>query len=434
MSAISPEEFDQVFESIIAWRKSSDLAFQSLEEMVNVRLIDTEIQNYLSAVFFTIGLPYSLVLKNVIPLCHVNIHARPDIFVVNNILYEHLNNFGSAIVFSPAVFEKEETEGLINHLKAQGYFVKALLQEDALAYNLHINLKEFPFDLLHICSHGGEVKGTRLSLQFQGEDDKAHTVEYESVVSLSASPTPNKLMVQEKWFPKLLDGMEWGSNELKEQVPRNIRRQVHQKIMDAEAKDKKVLEKDIVVTNSTHIKCYDGNYQAMIQLLASHTSPLIFNNTCWSWYHIAQNFLHGGARGYIGTLWNVRNSDAVQFATAIYDGVLKRTILGAFHTACKNIEGTKSENVYIYWGLPFTRLRPLDLKEARHRIMEQLTTMFYKYEKNATETPHGEVKRSIKEITDWITHELEHEFKDEFMKERNKRKAMWEEKYKNNGM
>lgn len=427
--ALLLSELAQVFESIKAWRKVSAIAYEVLEEMVRNRLNGIDIEKYSNSSFFTIGLPYSLILKNIIPFSYVHLHARPDLFVLNCLIWEEKEKFGSAVVFSPELFKNEETDHVIKHLEGHGYFVKSLLGKEATAYNLHMNLKEFPFDLLHLCSHGGEIKGSRLRLPFKDEEGTEHIVEFESVLSISPVPGSVKFMVQHKWFPKVLDGFEWGSKEMKESnISRAIKRSMHQAIKDAKAKDKEVLEKEVVVTNSTSIRCNDGNYQAMIQLMASQTSPLIFNNTCWSWYHIAQEFLHGGARGYIGCLWNVANKDAVHFADTFYDRIFSGTALDAFYAAVKSIEGTDSEHVYVYWGLPITSLQPTELKGARHRVMAQLKQTYLQYEKNLEQTPDEEMKDAIKKILEWIQQEIMGNFKEEFVADHKRIKALLEER------
>ena len=58
---------------------------------------------------------------------------------------------------------------------------------------------------------------------------------------------------------------------------------------------------------SCAIACADTIHQGQFHALASYSSPIIFNNTCWSWSEVAAFFLAGGARAYVGTLWAIES-------------------------------------------------------------------------------------------------------------------------------
>src|SRR5262249_48354382 len=71
---------------------------------------------------------------------------------------------------------------------------------------------------------------------------------------------------------------------------------------------------------------------------------------------VAAFFLACGARGYIGTLWAIDNDAAVVAAKTFYEHLFSGPVLNAFHKALQAIAGTSSKNIYVYWGLHFTRL------------------------------------------------------------------------------
>jgi hypothetical protein len=88
-------------------------------------------------------------------------------FLKFNLLCELRPTLPSSIVFSPLEFEDEETNFVINKL------------EDATSYNIDNHVKEYPYEILHICSHGGEVEGSHLIEQFTDRDGNKHIVEYD---------------------------------------------------------------------------------------------------------------------------------------------------------------------------------------------------------------------------------------------------------------
>src|SRR5487761_590984 len=77
---------------------------------------------------------------------------------------------------------------------------------------------------------------------------------------------------------------------------------------------------------SCAIACAESIHQGQFDALASYSSPLVFNNSCWSWYEIAAGFLASGARGYLGTLWAIDNRAAVIAAKTFYENLFSGSI------------------------------------------------------------------------------------------------------------
>src|SRR5579859_7327141 len=155
-----------------------------LEEIVNSRVGNVNFNLYSYGTFFTSGVPYSTVLRNVIPFSHVHLHLKMDFFLFNGIFYELGSAVNSAIVFSPGFFkESEETVPVGTSITNHRYFLRQLLNEEATAHNLDMHVKEYPFDLLHICSHGGDVAGEYCSLRLIDAEGETHTLEFDVVIS-----------------------------------------------------------------------------------------------------------------------------------------------------------------------------------------------------------------------------------------------------------
>jgi hypothetical protein len=55
---------------------------------------------------------------------------------------------------------------------------------------------------------------------------------------------------------------------------------------------------------------YDNNFIALPRSVASEGTPIIINNACVSWRRLATNFMFGGARGYVGTLFPISTTEA----------------------------------------------------------------------------------------------------------------------------
>jgi len=91
--------------------------------------------------------------------------------------------------------------------------------------------------------------------------------------------------------------------------------------------------------------------------LASHSSPLIFNNTCSSWNEISVFFISVGCRGYVGTLWSISNAVAKESGERFYKKLLAGTILEAVSEMIGGIRQSPNADIYVYWGLHFSTIR-----------------------------------------------------------------------------
>jgi hypothetical protein len=411
------------------WQNGDLSSYSEIEKMVLERVGVITFTKFLFGTFFTTGLPYSLVLKNCIPFSYVNLHLKPDFFIINNLIYEGKNQFGSAVVFSPKFFKDEETDFVSNGFKNRGFFVKELLGKAASVYNLDMHLKEFPYDLFHLCSHGGEIEGTTIEEFFFDRDGNRHTVEYDSVLSISASPRKEYLNVQHKSYFKKFDGLKWRSSELKNKhYPHYVFVDMQNALRSSTSKQKKAIGGRKKIPNSCGIQCIDSNHQGMVTTIASHSSPIIFNNTCWSWYQIAETFLVNGARGYIGTLWAVENAAAVDFAKEFYKNNLNTPIITSFHQSLNVLNGGRSENIYIFWGLHFSTLNIADKIESRKNVFSHLLKSYYQWKDRLSIIRNKRTAELIADIVNWTLNELKETFtkndfellKDKFNKSRKK--------------
>lgn len=173
VDSLKKGEVQEVRTCIREWReKDSETHLTKLKEAALKRIGGTSFEQYEYVTFFTEGLPYSLVIGNVIPCSHVNLSIRPDLFVLNNIIFDSTKPFNSAVVFSPVFFEDEETEWLCHFFTKNKYYLRPLIGRQATMASFDFHAQFFPYDFLHICSHGGEVEGYAMSDKFVDEDGK----------------------------------------------------------------------------------------------------------------------------------------------------------------------------------------------------------------------------------------------------------------------
>ncbi|MFV8390744.1 hypothetical protein [Flavobacterium sp. LB1P71] len=378
----------------------NDLSANIYPNVENINFLD-----YKYATFFTIGVPYSLILGNVIPFTHVHLYLNPDFFIFNNIYFENNEVIKSAIVFSPLEFNDEETDYVISKMTDNNFFVKELIGKDATVYNIDNHVKEYPFDILHICSHGGEINGFSITEKFIDSSGDSHIIEYDEVVSFAPFPGNELIPVTTKMIWRKFDGFNWKSTELKEAgYPHHIFSDMLNIIHKNEHKNRIPKSR---VPNSCSIKCFDFNYQAMFNLLAGNHSPFIFNNTCWSYSDISHKFIEVGAKAYIGTLWGVNNHVAKKTAESFYDELCSSTILHALQNSLVHSKGTKDENIYFMWGLHFTSIKAgISSEESKKNIALKVMESTNIWLDKLKITKKTSIRKNIIELIEWNKYQL----------------------------
>lgn len=366
----------EIEDLIQEWKENAkDDSFNELSASIFPAIESIDFTRYKFATFFTDRTPYSLVLKNIIPITHVHNYLSTDFFILNNISEYYSNAFDTAVVFSPKYFKvDEETESVIRLLESHQIYVKELLGKNASNYELGKTIQLYPFSIFHICSHGGEISGFKAKSTFTDRLGTRHEVEYEEVVSFAPSRQEEKIEVTSKYFWKKFDGLIWKSKELKE---RNYDHIVFIDMVNQIPESRTVKrERKKIVHGSSSIACNDFPYQAMFNHLAGdYRYPFVFNNTCTSWSRISDSFINHGASTYIGTLWQIDNLTASETAESFYKLAFTSTILSSFNRSLNSTIGTKDENIYHVWGLHFSRLK------AGHNILwNRIRTITFLYE------------------------------------------------------
>lgn len=402
-----PEDEIANFQYLLeAWHEGDLKSYKTLEEKVYERLEDFDFENYKFATFFTDGIPYSLVYKDIIPFTYVNLSWNPDFFIFNNIYRAQFDtNLHSSIIFSPELFVDEETNTVIAILENANCSVTKLIGENSDIYNFDIHLESFPFELLHICSHGGEISGHSIKEEFTDRYGQIHIAEFDSVLSLSKVPDEDLFRAEVQNFYRRFDNLDWRSKELKaKKYPSEVFADMR-KAADKPFKERKIISQvNKKITNSRSIKCHDGNFFGGLSALASSlTSPLIFNNTCSSALRISESFISEGARGYLGTLWDVNTDHATEFSEDFYMNLFTGTVSDAIHSARQKLVGTESEAIYIYWGLHFTQLRSTNNKFQNKKVLfYELVKIMKQLLEDYEKASEDKVSRHIERRISWI--------------------------------
>jgi len=417
VEGVEDDEIQAVTRFIRNWKSTGEKnQLQKIVNKVNSRVGHIDFSKHEYATFFTEGLPYSLVIKNCIPNTQIHLTLKPDLFVCNAIGFETGSRFSSAVVFSPLYFVDEETKEVIEGFKKANYYVRPLIGKNATVHNLDFHAQHFPYDLLHICSHGGEVDGYQVTEDFVDRKGVKHSVEYDEVVGFASTPGEDLIAVHRKVFFRKFDGFTWMSDELKRQkIPEYVFEDMRKSLFDSENKSKKNSRKPKkYIPTSCAITCVDSIHQGHFQVLASNTSPIIFNNTCWSWNEVAHFFLSEGARGYIGTLWAIGNQEAVKSSKLFYKELFNGSVMEALHIAQQSIQETAAADIFIYWGLHFTSLSTsMSPEEGRKRVFNMLLSSLLIWMDKVSNTKNENLKQNSLRIAHQIYKEISTNFNEE---------------------
>lgn len=404
---IRREQLQSLPRQLQAWAGDhSSPAMREVRKKITDRVKGIDFSRYQFATFFTSGLPYGLVLQNVVPFSHVLSGPYCGVFIANAIIEESSPPVGSAVLFSLDDFSSDETKDVTEQLDQNHFVVTSLVGRGATNENLTNYGSHLPYDLLHICSHGGETDGYFVKQEFTDRDGKTHCVEYFEVVSFSLerSPDPDKVLVERKMIFATLDGEPWIQRPLS-MYPRHV----GDDMMQALREDNERLKRtpiNVPIALSCHIKCYQSFHQGAFDHLAAFAHPIIFNNSCSSSYELAAGFLAGGARCYIATLWNVGNQTATKAALAFYDCALASgKVLTAFSAMLRTIRNGQYRNIYILWGLHFTSfVRPPSKSEDN--IIAGLVSNYDIWVKKLATTKDEVVRRNTVPIVRFLISEI----------------------------
>jgi hypothetical protein len=398
---------NDVNEYISDWQSTGDERFlNDFKHCVYSSIEHIPFEKFQFATFFTIGIPYALVIENIIPCTHVNFGLRPDFYILHTIFAEsRLPTFGS-VVFSTLEFKDEETQDVIDILNTNSLHVKELLESSASCSNLDYHVKEFPYDLFHICAHGGEIQGTPMSAEVYDENGKIYSFDYDFILSLAPYPGIDKIPVTKLYFPRKLDGLTWKSKELKEKgLSAEFYGNIFEQLRDDQGS---ILGDPITVHNSFGINCCDFVYIGQFNIIAGFNSfPVIYNNTCWSWGEISKSFLKSGARTYIGNLWEIGNNTAVAISKKFYELVFDRTILEAFFESIQKFKGSTDYCISIVWGLHFSTIKKgVTCEKSKSRVASKLCESYLRWNNHKNSVSDTKTVEYIEYQMKWIEDQL----------------------------
>jgi hypothetical protein len=111
------------------------------------------------------------------------------------------------------------------------------------------------------------------------------------------------------------------------------------------------------VVGSAALKMHDNNFIALPRSLAGESTPIIINNACASWHRLAGNFMFGGARAYVGTLFPISTTEAEDVIVRALGKHHGKLLPHAFWSAQRETYGDNPRRPYVVAGVYTQRIR-----------------------------------------------------------------------------
>jgi hypothetical protein len=309
--------------------------------------------------FITRGIPYGYFYRDA-PSTHLFSYPNLGEVINAGIYWATDEPFTSAaVLIDPGHFTPSETPAVSASLKSDGVCVFEVLGDHANFENARLFLEAFPYDLLFICSHCGEVGGERLTVRTRDAAGVIHTIVVEEVVQFGStmfgSKPDKEVQVLQLLRPVSVDGVAWHAG----QAPERLRG--WEALHETPREQWEVLRRENVehVPYSTAIKLKQGALMlSLMHVIDPRVSPIIFTNSCVSFYDAAHTLTFAGARAYVGTLTPVGISAAQQIAEAIFvDPQRAESLPLVLNKAQEQVFSDPDDRTYVHVGCHFTAIR-----------------------------------------------------------------------------
>ncbi|GEM_PF-2948239 len=312
------------------------------------------------ATFITSGMPYGHFI-HAIPTTHLLSKLDLGRNIFNGISYaQRIVDTRIALITDPGSFPPSECDLIVKILKSKNIVVKEIRDKRAKAYELRKHMQFYPYDLLYIASHAGEMSGEKMTISFPTKDGTVHKLVAE--IGHTLSPTGEGsgmgaiIEVMRHIRPLELDGFKWGEGG-KQKIDLGSILEEFTKLPESkwdilQRENKDSLEDFVVLMG------YDGEFTiATGHIAGSFNNPIVFNNACSSFYNFSAWFIFSGARGYIGTLDPVADVDAKGVATYFFEHLSDDTPLCQLLWEAQNsVYYEPEKRTYLHVGCHFNRI------------------------------------------------------------------------------
>lgn len=295
-----------------------------------------------------------------VPTTHL--FAYPDLgtCIANGLVAEQSGAPGMrvALLIDPGAVDAAEIQAAVKSLRVRSVFIRGFRGPGATVYEVSRALELYPYDLLLVSTHCGDASGWRWTYEYVDSEGYQRTLVVDLAISVAVVPGSEKLEVMQFTRFVSLDGVDWDDPEQKKSlyVGTAIRDYIDR---TREPKRLEPARRELIerVVGSSALKMFDGNYIAVPRAIAGYGTPIVLNNACASWHRLAETFVFGNARVYVGTLFSVSDVEAEEVVTRLMERHFGKPLAVALWHAQNEVYGEGARRPYMMVGVHCQRLR-----------------------------------------------------------------------------
>lgn len=369
LPAIDFDEIDSIYDGIQEGANHKDpsrrLRAKAFVEQQGIRFsssIDTRRLTFIT--FITRGVPYGYFLTR-LPTTHLYSYLDLGKHIADSIYYSAtVKDTRLGLVVDPGFFADSESADLTSSLQTRGIKVKELRGDTATRRNVQNYIRYYPYDLLYICTHAGELReGKRLTIKFGTKDGSDHVLVADVAHTFVPSePEQGKEpLVEVMRFLRYveLDGVAWTDDERKKSIGAGCIIKEFSDILENEWNVIDSQDTD-TIRDFPVIEATDGSIPLVSEYFAGGgwTRPIVFNNACNSLHNLSTWLIIAGARGYIGTLTPVEDGLAKEIGRTFFRTLTdESSVPELLWEVQQQIIPHSQERVYVHFGCHFNAIR-----------------------------------------------------------------------------
>ena len=365
-----------------------------------------------SLTFVTHKLPYGFAFPEV-PSTHLFKYPDLGIAVINGLAAEQPKTRGTTVcvVVSPDSTPAPEIDAAEKLLSERGAYLRAYRGPAADVRAITEMVELFPYDLLIIATHCGDAPGYRWTYEFTNSEGIERTLVVDLAVGFAPSSETEMVNVTQFMYFVSLDGVDWHDpNKADKLYVGCAMLDFMERTRTGASDELKPVKKETVsrVPGSAVLKMHDHNFISLPRAVAFQRTPIILNNACCSWHRLAANYMFGGERAYIGTLFPVMTSEAHDVAVKVLSKHFGKPLPAALWSAQREVYEDSLRRPYVMTGIYPQRLR-VSLHDVPAYIERRISRSLDEWKKGLPPGQHNPAfARKAQETMDFYERELEH--------------------------